>query len=52
MKVKVYITLRVDEDEYPVPADGNVDTEIADALLEFMYDIDGIKVESLKVTSD
>lgn len=51
MRVKVYLTLKVDEDEYPIPADGNMDNEIAEALQEFLYDIDGITIDALKVTS-
>jgi len=48
MIVKVFITLDVDADEYPVPADGDVTEEIAEAIEEFIYDIDGLKIKNCK----
>ena len=36
MVVKVYLTLELDEDEYPIPVDGFVDEEIKEALQEFI----------------
>ena len=36
MIVKVFITLDVDKEEYPIPADGDVTEEISEALEEFM----------------
>jgi hypothetical protein len=48
MIVKVFITLDVDADEYPVPADGDVTEEIAEAVEEFIYDIDGLKIKNCK----
>jgi|13_taG_2_1085334.scaffolds.fasta_scaffold151493_2 hypothetical protein len=52
MKAKVYITLDIDEEDYPVPADGNVDEELGDAFREYIYDIDGVEVKTLKVISE
>ena len=40
MVVKVYLTLNLDKDDYPVPADGDPSEEIQQALEEFIYDID------------
>ena len=40
MIVKVFLTLHIDEDEYPVPVDGEVDEEIDQSLQEFIYDHD------------
>ena len=42
MVVKIYLTLDVDKDEYPIPADGDPSEEIQEALEEFIYDIDGL----------
>ena len=50
MVVKVYLTLDLDQDEYPVPADGDVTEEVQQALEEFIYDIDGLKVKHIRIT--
>ena len=50
MVVKVYLTLNLDKDEYPVPADGDPSEEIQQALEEFIYDIDGLKVKHIRIT--
>ena len=49
MVVKVYLTLDLDKDEYPVPADGDPSEEIQQALEEFVHDIDGLKIKNIKV---
>ena len=49
MKVKVYLSLSLDEEDYPIPVDGFVDQEIREALHEFIYDIDGMKIETIRV---
>ena len=49
MVVKVYLTLNVDEDDYPVPADGDPSEEIQEAVEEFVHDIDGLKIKNIKV---
>ena len=50
MVVKVFLTLDIDKDEYPIPADGDPSEEIQEALEEFIYDIDGLKVKNIRVT--
>ena len=50
MVVKVYLTLHLDKDDYPVPADGDPSEEIQQALEEFIYDIDGLKVKHIRIT--
>jgi len=52
MLVKVLLTLELDEDDYPIPVDGFVDDEIAEALREFVYDIDGMTIRHIKVVSE
>ena len=49
MKVNVYMTITVDPDNYPVPSDGDVGTEIHEHLSEFFYDFDGLSLTKLKV---
>jgi len=48
MKVKAFLTLSIDTEEYPVPSDGDVASEINDALREYLHDVDGAEVVSLK----
>ena len=50
MVVKLYLTLDLDKDEYPVPADGDPSEEIQQALEEFIYDIDGLKIKNIRIT--
>lgn len=52
MLVKILLTLELDEDDYPIPVDGNVDDEIAEALREFVYDIDGMTIRNIKIVSE
>ena len=47
--VKIYLTVNVDEDEYPIPSDGDITEEVTEAVEDFIYDIDGMKVKNLKV---
>lgn len=48
MKVKLFITLDIDPDEYPVPADQNVGEEIEESIREYFYDVDGAEIRNIK----
>ena len=50
MVVKIFLTLDLDEEDYPVPADGDPSEEIQEALEEFIYDIDGLKIKNIRIT--
>ena len=52
MKVKVFLSIDLDEEEYPVPVDGFVDEEIREALHEFIYDIDGMTIETIRIIAE
>ena len=52
MIVKVFLTLHIDEDEYPVPVDGEVDEEIDQSLQEFIYDSDGMSIKAIKIITE
>ena len=52
MIVKVFLTLKIDEDEYPIPVDGFVEEEVKDALQEFIYDVDGMTIKSIKLITE
>ena len=49
MIIKTFLTLELDEDDYPVPSDGNIEEEIRALILEYIYDIDGLHVKHLKL---
>ncbi len=42
--------IAVDPDEYAVPSDGDVREEIEDALREYIHDINGMQVKTLRIT--
>jgi hypothetical protein len=52
MRVKVFITIDIDPEEYPVPADENVAEEIEDSLREYFYDIEGTKIRNIKTLQE
>ena len=52
MQIKVFLTLQVDEDEYPVPVDGSMREEVNETLQEFIYDIDGITVKTINILTE
>jgi hypothetical protein len=52
IRVKVYMTIFVDPNEYPVPADEDVATELEDALEEYFYDIEGATIKSIKTLQE
>ena len=52
MKVKVYLNLNLDEDDYPIRVDGFVDEEINEAIHEFIYDIDGMTIDTIRITTE
>tara|TARA_R110000764_G_scaffold44273_1_gene99665 strand:- start:201 stop:359 length:159 start_codon:yes stop_codon:yes gene_type:complete len=49
MLVKVFLTLDIDEEDYQIPVDGLLDDEVRDALQEYIYDIDGMSIKSIKI---
>lgn len=52
MIVKVFLTLNVDEEEYPIPVDGDIEQEINESLEGHIYDIDGITIKSIKILTE
>lgn len=51
-RVKVYITIDIDPEEYPVPADEDVGAEIEDGIREYFYDVDGTKIRHIKTITE
>ena len=52
IKVKAFITLEIDTDEYAVPSDGDVTDEIKEAMREYFHDITGIEIKGLRITQE
>jgi|TARA_B110000977_G_scaffold79021_1_gene106244 hypothetical protein len=52
MLVKVFLTLDIDEEDYQIPVDGLLDDEVRDALQEYIYDIDGMSIKSIKIITE
>ena len=52
IRVKVYMVVDIDPDEYPVPADENVGQDIQDSLEEYFYEIDGAEIRHIKTITE
>mgnify|MGYP003625216256 FL=1 len=52
VRVKVFITLDIDEEEYPIPADGQVGEEIEDGIREYFYDVDGAVIKTIRTITE
>ena len=52
VKVKLFITIEIDEEEYPIPADGQVGEELEDGIREYFYDIDGAEIKTMKTITE
>ena len=52
MLVKVFLTVEIDEEEYPMPTDGNVTEEVGAVLNEIIFDVDGWKIKTIKTISE
>jgi len=52
MEIKLLMTLDIDEQEYRMPADGKIEEEIHEAIHEFIYDIDGMEIKTIRLISE
>ena len=52
MRVRIYITVDIDPEEYPVPADEDVGTEIEDGIREYFYDVEGANIKHIKTLTE
>ena len=48
MRIKIYLTLDIDPDDYPIPADENVALDIQESIEEYFYEIEGVKIRNIK----
>ena len=51
-RVKMFITIDIDEEEYPIPADGRVGDELEDSIQEYFYDIEGADIRHIKTITE
>jgi len=52
MEIKLLMTLDIDEQEYRMPADGKIEEEIHEAIHEFIYDIEGMEIKTIRLISE
>ena len=52
MRVKIYINIDIDPEEYPIPADEDVGTEIEDGIKEYFYDVEGAEIRNIKTLTE
>lgn len=52
MRVKIYMLVNIDVEEYAVPADGDVTEEIEEYMYDTFYDIDGAEIKNIKVNME
>ena len=52
MRVKMFITIDVDEEDYPVPADGQVGEELEGGIQDYFYDIEGATIKTIRTITE
>lgn len=52
IRVKMFITIDIDDEEYPVPADGMVGEELEEGIQEYFYDIEGANIRNIKTITE
>lgn len=52
IRVKMYLTMEIDPEEYPVPADENVAEEIEEGIYEYLYDIEGVSIRNIRTIQE
>ena len=50
IKVKVYMDINIDPDEYAIPCDGEVTEDVSEALREYVHEINGMQIVAMRVT--
>ena len=52
IRVKLFITIDGDEEDYPIPADGKGGEEIEDGIREYFYDVEGADIKSIRTITE
>jgi|TARA_R100000231_G_scaffold115697_1_gene86155 hypothetical protein len=48
----MWLNLDVDPEDYLIPSDGDITAEIEDGIREYIHDINGVEIKSMKVTQE
>lgn len=48
VRVKLFLTLDVDAEEYPTPADGDIGAELEDGIREYLHEVEGVEIKHIK----
>jgi len=49
VKLRVLISIEIDKEIYPVPADEDIKQDIDDILSDFLHEQDGIEINRIKI---
>ena len=49
MRVKIFLTIELDEEDYPIPVDGMIEEDVDETIRNLIHDVDGMIVKSLKI---
>ena len=49
MRVKIFLTIELDEEDYPIPVDGMVEEDVDETIGNLIHDVDGMSVKSVKI---
>ena len=52
MRVRISVTVDVDEEDYPIPADENISEDIEDLFTDMIYDLEGLKLKYVKAKTE
>ena len=52
IRVKLFVTVDIDEDDYHIPADGNVGEELEDGIREYFYDVGGASIKNVRTVQE
>ena len=49
-KYKATLTIEVDLEEYPVPADGKIKVQLGQDIRDALYELDGISIKNMIIS--
>jgi len=52
IQVRMWLNLDVDPDDYLVLSDGDITEELEDGVREYLHDINGVTIKTMKVTQE
>ena len=52
IKVRMWLNLEVDPEDYIIPSDGDITEELEDGIREYIHDINGVQIKTMRVTQE